>query len=94
MTRHAYRYPTSRKTVPHGVNFIDSQGAAKLAELHRFAATDGITRRLARLKPHVCTVLEADEIFRLIGTDHVHGNVERAVRTQLAHDDRLRDGSG
>jgi SulP family sulfate permease len=73
-----------------GVNFIDSQGAAKLAELHGLGAADGITLRLARLKPHVRTVLEADGILGLIGADHIHGNVQRAVRAQLADDDRLR----
>jgi SulP family sulfate permease len=77
-----------------GVNFVDSQGAAKLAELHGFAVTDGITLRLARLKPHVRTVLDADGTLGLIGADHVHGNVQRAVRAQLADDDRLRASSG
>ena len=77
-----------------GVNFVDSQGAAKLAELHALAATDGITLRLARLKPQVRTVLEADGTLGLIDADHVHGNVQRAVRAQLADDDRLRTSSG
>jgi anti-anti-sigma factor len=69
-----------------GVNFVDSQGAAKLAELHRLAAADGITLRLARLKPVVRTVLEADGTVALISADHIHGNVQRAVRTQLEQD--------
>jgi SulP family sulfate permease len=67
-----------------GVNFVDSQGAAKLAELHELAESDGVTLRLARLKPQVRVVLEADGIVDLIGGDHIHGNVFRAVEAQRA----------
>ena len=69
-----------------GVNFVDSQGAAKLAELHELAEADGVTLRLARVKPHVLTVLSADGIVDRVGADHVHGNVHRAVEAQLAAD--------
>jgi hypothetical protein len=31
----------------------------------------------------VRTVLEADGVLDQIGRDHIHGNVQRAVRTQL-----------
>jgi high affinity sulfate transporter 1 len=67
-----------------GVNFVDSQGAAKLTELHRFAEAGDITLRLARVKPHVRTVLEADGVVDLVGADHIHGNVYRAVAAELA----------
>ena len=33
-----------------GVSFVDSQGAAKLAEIAELTRTDGITMRLARVK--------------------------------------------
>ena len=66
-----------------GVNFIDSQGASKLAELHRLAEAGGFTLRLARVKPHVLAVLQADGIVDLIGADHIHGNVHRAVEAHL-----------
>ena len=66
-----------------GVNFIDSQGAAKLTEIQTFGAARGITLRLARVKPHVRAVLEAEGIIDRIGADHVHGNVHRAVEAQL-----------
>jgi high affinity sulfate transporter 1 len=69
-----------------GVNFVDSQGSAKLAELHRLTESGEMTLRLARLKPHVRVVLEADGVVGLIGEDHIHGNVQRAVRAQLAAD--------
>jgi len=36
-----------------GVNFVDSQGAAKLAEIHGLTHADGVTLRLSRLKPQV-----------------------------------------
>jgi sulfate permease, SulP family len=67
-----------------GVNFVDSQGAAKIAELHRLSEADGVTLRLARVKPQVRVVLDADGVIDRIGADHVHGNVHRAVEAQLA----------
>jgi sulfate permease, SulP family len=66
-----------------GVNFVDSQGSAKLAELARVVQAEGVELRLARVKPQVRTVLEADGVLDQIGRDHIHGNVQRAVRTQL-----------
>jgi anti-anti-sigma factor len=67
-----------------GVGFIDSQGAAKLTEIADLAVTEGVTLRLARVKPRVLTVLEAQGVLDGIGADHVHGNVHRAVEAQLA----------
>jgi sulfate permease, SulP family len=67
-----------------GVNFVDSQGSAALAELHELLEAQGIAFRLARLKPQVRSVLEADGVVDLIGADHVHGNVHRAVEAELA----------
>jgi SulP family sulfate permease len=67
-----------------GVNFIDSQGAAKLTELHQLTEADGVTLRLARLKPQVMAVLQADGIVDRIGADHIHGNVHRAVEAELS----------
>ena len=67
-----------------GVDFVDSQGAAKLSEIHRLTQADGVTLRLARVKPPVLKVLRADGILELIGTDHIHGNVNRAIEAQLA----------
>ena len=62
-----------------GVNFIDSQGSAKLSELHELTEASGVVLRLARVKPHVLAVLRKDGIVELIGEDHIHGNVFRAV---------------
>lgn len=69
-----------------GVNFVDSQGAAKLTEIEEFLDLDGISLRLARVKPKVRTVLESQGLINEIGTDHVHGNVARAVAAQLAEE--------
>jgi anti-anti-sigma factor len=71
-----------------GVNFIDSQGAAKVTEIHELTEADGVTLRLARVKPQVLAVLRADGIIDRLGADHVHGNVHRAVEAQLADADR------
>jgi sulfate permease, SulP family len=67
-----------------GVDFVDSQGAAKLAELNEVAKVDAITLRLARLKPQVRAVLDADGLTATLGADNIHGNVERAIQAQLA----------
>ena len=71
-----------------GVNFIDSQGAAKLTEIHELTEADGVTLRLAGVKPQVLAVLEADRIIDRIGPEHVHGNIHLAVEAQLADADR------
>ena len=62
-----------------GVNFIDSQGSAKLSELHELTEASAVVLRLARVKPHVLAVLREDGVVELIGEDHIHGNVFRAV---------------
>jgi SulP family sulfate permease len=67
-----------------GVNFIDSQGAAKVNELHELAEADGVTLRLACVKPPILAVLRADGIVDRIGADHIHGNVHNAVEAQLS----------
>jgi SulP family sulfate permease len=67
-----------------GVNFIDSQGSAKVSEIHELSEADGVTLRLARVKPQVLSVLQADGVVERIGGDHIHGNVHRAVEAELA----------
>ena len=69
-----------------GVNFVDSQGASKLTEIHQLTRAADVTLRLARVKPNVRAVLEADGIVDRIGVDHIHGNVHRAVEADLAAD--------
>ena len=67
-----------------GVNFVDSQGSAKLLEIQEFLAAEGIELRLARVKPHVLAVLRADGAVDAITVDRIHGNVHRAVEAALA----------
>jgi anti-anti-sigma factor len=72
-----------------GVDFVDSQGAAKLAELYEVAKTEGVTLRLARVKPQVLAVLDADGLVTTLGADRIHGNIDQAIEAQLAEDARL-----
>jgi sulfate permease, SulP family len=67
-----------------GINFVDSQGSAKMAEITRLAEDSGLTLRLARVKPAVAATLERDGVLERIGPDHIHGNVHRAVQAQKA----------
>jgi SulP family sulfate permease len=76
-----------------GVDFVDSQGAAKLAELYEVAKTDGVTLRLARVKPQALAVLDADGLVATLGADRIHGNVDEAIEAQLADDARGRAGA-
>ncbi len=69
-----------------GVDFVDSQGAAKLAEILDFAESAGIQLRLARVKPAVASVLEKDGVLERLGEDRIHGNVHRAVEAQIEAD--------
>ncbi len=66
-----------------GVDFVDSQGVMKLTEICDFLQVDEIGFRLARVKPHVLAVLQADGVIDRIGADHIHGNVHRAVQAEL-----------
>ena len=77
-----------------GINFVDSQGSAKLTELHELTEADGVTLRLARVKPQVFVVLEADGVIDRIGADHIHGNVHLAVEAELAERGERDRGSG
>src|SRR3954469_941767 len=67
-----------------GINFVDSQGSAKVAEIARLADDSGLTLRLARVKPAVAATLERDGVVELVGVDHIHGDVHRAVQGHLA----------
>lgn len=69
-----------------GVDFVDSQGAAKLVELYEVVNADGVALRLARVKPQVLAVLDADGMVASLGAERIHGNVDQAVVAQLAKD--------
>jgi anti-anti-sigma factor len=67
-----------------GINFVDSQGSAKMAEIARLVEESGLTLRLARVKPAVAGTLDRDGVLKRIGPDYIHGNVDRAVQAQKA----------
>ena len=66
-----------------GVNFIDSQGAEKLRELHELAKNQDLTIHLSRLKPDVRKTLGDDGLLDLYGVDHVHDRTYQAVEAHL-----------
>jgi SulP family sulfate permease len=66
-----------------GIDFIDSQGSAKLGDILQLTQAAGITLRLAHVKPGVRATLDRDGVLDLIGSDKIHGNIHRAVTTQL-----------
>jgi len=71
------------------VNFVDSQGAAMLAEILDFTDSVDVGISLARVKPAVARVLESDGVLDRLGPDRVHASLALAVAPLLAAD---RDG--
>jgi sulfate permease, SulP family len=69
-----------------GVDFVDSQGAATLAEILDFAEGAGVRLSLARVKPSVGKVLATDGVLERLGADGVHDGINLAVEAQLAVD--------
>jgi len=67
-----------------GMDFIDSQGSAKMREILEVTSQAGLTLRLARLKLAVRQVLARDGVLDLIGEVNTHGNVDHAVEAQIA----------
>ncbi len=66
-----------------GIDFIDSQGSAKMGEILDLTNQAGVTLRLARVKPAVEEVLRRDGFIDRLGNDRSHGNVHRAVEAQM-----------
>jgi len=74
-----------------GIDFVDSQGSAKLAEILELADTYGAQIRLARVKPPVLELLRLDGVIDKLGEDHLYGNVYAAVRDRMTEPT---DGTG
>jgi SulP family sulfate permease len=74
-----------------GVNFIDSQGSARLDDILILCDQAEVTLRLARVKPRVRAVLEREHLVERLGSDHIHGNVHRAVEAQKAEAAAVRE---
>ncbi len=66
-----------------GIDFIDSQGSAKMGEVLELTLQAGVDLRLARVKPAVDEVLRRDGFLDRLGGDRTHGNVHRAVEAQI-----------
>jgi sulfate permease, SulP family len=66
-----------------GIDFIDSQGSAKMREILELTERAGVTLRLARVKPAARELLRRDHVLDRIGDHRIHGNVQRAVEAQL-----------
>jgi SulP family sulfate permease len=67
-----------------GINFLDSQGSAAVDDLLVLCRQGDVTLRLARVKPGVRAILEREGTIERLGTEHLHGNVHRAVEAQLS----------
>ncbi len=66
-----------------GIDYVDSQGSAKMGEILNLTNQAGVTLRLARVKPAVEEVLRRDGVFDHLGQGRIHGNVHRAVEEQI-----------
>jgi SulP family sulfate permease len=72
------------------IDFIDSQGSAKMREILELTDQAGVTLRLARVKPAVRELLQRDGVLDRIGRDRVHQSVAQAVAAQMAAEDPRR----
>jgi sulfate permease, SulP family len=66
------------------VTFVDSQGSAKLAEIHELLSGAGVRLHLSGVKPQVRAILDADGFLDQLGVDRVHPDVRGAVETELS----------
>jgi anti-anti-sigma factor len=66
-----------------GINFVDSQGSAAIDDVLALCRQADVTLRLARVKPDVRATLEREGTVGRLGSEHLHGNVHRAVEAQL-----------
>ena len=66
-----------------GVNFVDSQGADKVAEILDLATSYGIELRLTRVKTGVKGLLKRDGVIDRLGESHMYENVYEAVADQI-----------
>jgi sulfate permease, SulP family len=70
-----------------GMDFIDSQGSAKLRDILELTERAGVTLRLARVKPAVHELLRRDHVLDGIGGQRIHGNIRQAVEAQMIASD-------
>jgi high affinity sulfate transporter 1 len=66
-----------------GMDFIDSQGSAKLRDILELTERASVTLRLARVKPAVRELLRRDRVLDRIGGERIHVNIRQAVEAQM-----------
>jgi high affinity sulfate transporter 1 len=66
------------------IDFIDSQGSAKMREIVELTDQAGMTLRLVRMKPAVSDLLDRDGVLERVGRDHVHQSIAAAVDAHMA----------
>ena len=66
-----------------GMDFIDSQGSAKMREILDLTEQAGVTLRLARVKPAVRELLARDGVLDRMGADKLHEDIDQAVEAQM-----------
>jgi len=67
-----------------GVNFIDSQGTDMIDRLLTTGESIGVGLRLARVKPDVRSMLDADGVEARLGASRFHSNLDEAVDAAIA----------
>jgi sulfate permease, SulP family len=67
-----------------GIDFIDSQGSAKMREIFDLTEQADVTLRLARIKPAVRELLARDGVLDRLGDDKTYDEVDQAVAAQMA----------
>ena len=66
-----------------GIDFIDSQGSAKMREILELTEQAGVTLRLARVKPAVAELLARDGVLDRLGEEGTYLSVAQAVDAHL-----------
>jgi high affinity sulfate transporter 1 len=66
-----------------GINFIDSQGSNKVAEILELATNYDVELRLTRVKPQVMDVLRRDGVIDHLGESRIYGNVYEAAADKI-----------
>ena len=71
-----------------GVDFVDSQGSAKIDQLIELADSYGAELRLARVKQAVVDLLERDGVIERLGPDNIYDNVYEACADHITQEQR------
>jgi len=70
-----------------GVNYIDSQGSGTIGEILGLAKNYGAELRLARVKPTVLEILDADGVVERIGRARIYDTTYEAIEDRIPGQD-------